>query len=333
MDNKTQDINKSNKIDQPQMLMISADQLLRLNTTEDEIDLKEIFSTLWQGKWLIISVTAVFAIASIIYALSLPNIYKSSATLVPISDEEKSLGAGLSQQFGGIASLAGISIGGEGVDKAKIAIETLKSNEFLANFVANHDLKAKILAAKSWDFVENKIEFDEEIYNQKTNQWTWKSKRSWNNDATEPSNQEAVKEFKKNLEISHDEKKGRLVIISISHVSPYIAQQWVRWLIEDINSLMRKQDIHESQRTIDYLNRKLEETSVAEMHRIFFEIIEQQTKIKMLAEVREQYVLKVIDPANIPEFKDKPARGMIFILASLLGVFTSSFWLIFRSRF
>ena len=44
-----------------------------LNQYDDEIDLRELFGVLWAGKIKIIAITAVFAIASIIYALSVPN--------------------------------------------------------------------------------------------------------------------------------------------------------------------------------------------------------------------------------------------------------------------
>lgn len=44
---------------------------------DDEIDLRELWETLWQGKLQIAGITAVFAIASVIIALMLPNIYRS----------------------------------------------------------------------------------------------------------------------------------------------------------------------------------------------------------------------------------------------------------------
>ena len=41
---------------------------------DDEIDLRQLFATLWAGKWLIIAVTFVFAVAGVAYALSLIHI-------------------------------------------------------------------------------------------------------------------------------------------------------------------------------------------------------------------------------------------------------------------
>ena len=52
-----------------------------LNQYDDEIDLRELFGVLWAGKIKIVAITAVFAIASVIYALSVPNQYKATALL------------------------------------------------------------------------------------------------------------------------------------------------------------------------------------------------------------------------------------------------------------
>ena len=40
---------------------------------DDEIDLKELFGVLWAGKILIVAITAIFAIGSVLVALSIPN--------------------------------------------------------------------------------------------------------------------------------------------------------------------------------------------------------------------------------------------------------------------
>ena len=54
---------------------------------DDEIDLRELFAVLWAGKTKIIAITAVFAIASVIYALSVPNQYKATALLAPAQQD------------------------------------------------------------------------------------------------------------------------------------------------------------------------------------------------------------------------------------------------------
>ncbi|ELE1940738.1 LPS O-antigen chain length determinant protein WzzB [Vibrio cholerae] len=47
----------------------------------DEIDLKELFSALWQGKWLIIVTTLLFSVAAIGYALNAQEWWSAKATV------------------------------------------------------------------------------------------------------------------------------------------------------------------------------------------------------------------------------------------------------------
>lgn len=214
--------------------------------------------------------------------------------------------------------MAGVSVGGGGIDKTKIAIETLKSREFLSEFIIKHKLKPDVLAARSWDVANNRIIYDDEVYDAKTKIWAWKTRSQWKKE-TEPSDQEAISGFQEAVSLSFNDKNS-LVNISVSHLSPFVAQKWVQWLINDINQHMREQDVAVANKSIRYLEEKLEETSLAEMQKIFYELIEAQTKTKMLAEIRDEYVLKVIDAATVPELKSRPKRSLICILGVLLGV-------------
>ena len=82
---------------------------------------------------------------------------------------------------------------------------------------------------------------------------------------------------------------------------------------------MQSRDLSEAQKSISYLEQQLTKTRLNDLQNVLFEIIEQQTKTIMFAEVREQYAFKTIDPALIPETKDSPKRALICVLGVLLG--------------
>ncbi len=105
----------------------------------------------------------------------------------------------------------------------------------------------------------------------------------------------------------------------MKHYSPYVAQQWVSWLINDINKVMRERAIAENTQNLDYLNIQLQKTSVADMQSTFYKLIEEQTKSLMLAEVQEEFIFKVVDPAVVPEVKYGPKRALICIFGTLIG--------------
>ena len=62
---------------------------------DSEVDLKEIILLFWKKKLSIIFLTSIFAALSVLYALSLPNIYQSSSLLAP-TDQQESLSSKLS---------------------------------------------------------------------------------------------------------------------------------------------------------------------------------------------------------------------------------------------
>ncbi|TON88277.1 LPS O-antigen length regulator, partial [Vibrio parahaemolyticus] len=239
-------------------------------STDDEIDLRELFRALWKGKWIIIVTTFVFAVTAVLYALSLPNIYKSDALLAPA---ESSNGGGLSKmagQLGGLAALAGVNLGAGESSQTDLAVQVMKSRQFVEAFINKHDLLVPLMAAKDWDLANNKLILDEELYNSKTGEWL--REPDGLRGAT-PTAQEAFEVFSKEVLSINQDKDSGLYTVSVKSYSPYLAQQWVNWLIEDINKVMRERTIAETSQNLAYLNTQLQKTSVADMQSTFYKLI------------------------------------------------------------
>ncbi|MBV7314825.1 Wzz/FepE/Etk N-terminal domain-containing protein [Shewanella sp. NIFS-20-20] len=284
---------------------------------DDEIDLRELFSVIWQGKWLILAITAGFAIGSVLFALSQPNIYKSEALLAPAESESGGGGlAALAGQFGGLASMAGINLGsGGGVDKTQLAIEVMKSRQFISEFIQKHQILPELMAAEKWDMATNTVVYNPELFDAATNTWVREVKAPFK---PEPSMQEAYKAFSKIFSANSAKDTG-MVTISVEHLSPSIAQQWVNWLVQDINEVMKKRDVMEAERGQAFLEQQLRQTNIADMRSVLYQLMEQAQKTIMFANVREEYVFNTIDPALVPEEKSKPKRSLICILGTLFG--------------
>ncbi|WP_345861554.1 Wzz/FepE/Etk N-terminal domain-containing protein [Shewanella algae] len=284
---------------------------------DDEIDLRELFSVIWQGKWLIAGVTLVFVVASVVITLMMPNIYKSEALLAPASEEQGAGGlAGLASQFGGLASMAGINLGGNGgTDKTQLAIEVLKSRQFIGDFIEKHQILPELMAVDKWNMVDNTLSFDPNVYVQESKTWVRDVKLPFQ---PKPSLQEAYKEFLKIFSVNKDKESG-MVTISIEHQSPFIAKQWVDWLIDDINNVMKDRDVSEALKSTEYLNQQINQTNVADIRAILYKLVEEQTKTIMFSEVRNEYAFKTIDKAIVPELKFAPKRTFIVLTLSLIG--------------
>ncbi|PVY70816.1 LPS O-antigen subunit length determinant protein (WzzB/FepE family) [Tamilnaduibacter salinus] len=291
---------------------------------DDEIDLRDLFRTLWDGKWLIMAITFVFAVGGVAYALWLPDIYKSEALLAPANGEQsRQLGG----QLGSLASLAGVNIGEDGSSKVVIAKETLKSRAFLADFIRRHNLEVPLMATEGWNVEKGEWIIDREVYNPETNTWL----NDDEGESMKPSDWDLVKRFRQELlSVSQSEDTG-MITVSIDSKSPVAAQQWTEWLVEDINEHMREQDVREANKRIDYLRDKLQETNITGMQQVFYQLIESETRTVMLANASDEYVFETVDPAVIPEEESEPSRALICVVITILGGMLAVFVVFIRS--
>jgi uncharacterized protein involved in exopolysaccharide biosynthesis len=303
-------------------------QILKKSIATPKVNDEDIlWRIIWSKKITILSVSFLFAVGSIFFALSKPNIYKASAILAPTTSEGGTGGlAGLASQFGGLASMAGLNLTGGAVDKTALAIEIIRSRSFIEKFIAKHDLLLPLMAAKNWDMQSDTLVLDTDIYDKKNQKWVRQVKAP---KKLIPSYWEAYKRFLEILTVSQNEKTS-MVSIAIEFYSPTLARQWLSWLVADINKYMGAQDKQDAQASIDYLNKQLETINSSNMETVFYQLIEEQSKNMMLAHVKDEYVLKTIDPAQVPEEKSKPKRALIVILGSLLGTFLSIVIVIIR---
>jgi LPS O-antigen subunit length determinant protein (WzzB/FepE family) len=282
---------------------------------DDEIDLRELFAVLWAGRIKIVAITAIFAIVSVIYALSIPNQYKATALL----SSADSSGGGLSGalgQLGGLASLAGVSLGGGESSEGQIAQEIMQSWSFIEGFVEDNNLAVGVYAADGWDKSSNELQINSGLYDVSKSQWLVESGNT--EELGPPSSWSLFKAFSDILSVSEDKKSG-LVSVSIEYYSPLIAKQWLDLYVAAINEHMQKREMAKVTRNIEYLQAQIKKTNIAEMQEVFYTIIEEQIKSKMLAEASPEYAFVAVSPSMVPEEKSQPKRALMCILGTLLG--------------
>ena len=283
--------------------------------SSDEIDLSELFRAIWQGKWLIIATTGIFTIVAIFFTLSLPDIYKSEVTLAPAEDNNLKVPG----QLGGLAALAGVNFGGQGGDKTEFALEILKSRAFLGQFIEQNDLYVPIMAAKGWERATNKLIIDPEIYNEEKQLWVREVDEPFK---PKPSMLETIEQFEKIFSV-HQTKENEFVILKLEHYSPYFARETIDKIVVAVNENIRQRDIVQTNKRIEYLKRKMEETTVSSVKSMFYTLIEEQLKKLMMANVENEYVLITIDKAFVSEKKHGPKRMLIVFSVAIFGFFIS----------
>lgn len=279
---------------------------------DDEIDLRELFATLWAGKWIVILITILFAAGGVAYALYKPDIYQANALLAPADGES---GGRLGGQLGSLASLAGVNIGEDASSNTVIAKEVLQSRVFLTDFIRRHELEAPLMATEAWNDRQNHWVYDPEVYNVESGGWGTNE----DGESLRPTDWDLVEKFREShLSVSENQDNG-MITVRVKSRSPVAAMQWTEWLVEDINEHMRAQDIKEAEASISYLETKLDETNIAGMQQVFYQLIESETRTVMLANAQQEYVFKTVDPAVVPQEKSEPKRALIAVVATMLG--------------
>ncbi|AUJ68887.1 LPS O-antigen length regulator [Pseudoalteromonas sp. NC201] len=285
-----------------------------LITRNEPPEFSELAKFLWSAKLMILGISFIFAIAGVMLALSLPNTYRSSVVLAP-TQSLKNASADLGSSLGGLAALAGISPAQNGGFKTEVALAKLQSKEFLYRLFDEQNLIIPLIASKSWDAETNTLTLDEAIIDPKTTQFLELDERAqlW----------ETYKAFSKMLSV--EEQRNGMFTISFEHLSPYFAQKILDTLISEINQTMQTYDIKQAEKSIEYLNRKLEQTTIADMQVVFYRLIEEQTKQKMLTEIEDEYIFTTIDPPSFEEEKYAPKRAFIVIILTILGGLFATF--------
>ncbi len=292
---------------------------------DDEISLFDLIKLLWGKKWLIIRFVTAVTVISIIYSLFAPEIYKSEALLAPKTSSQGSIGQ-IGGSIGGIAALAGLDIGSLGSgneNRSKIALETLQSRKFFTDYLYEHML-VNLMAADNWDQESDQLVIDENIYDSQKKQWI-----SRDNSSGKPSLQKAYKKFEDIFDVYEDKLTG-FISVSVEHYSPNIAKSWVDLIVYSINESMRQADINKSEKSLNFLIDKLNISNQVTMNNVFSNLIEEQTKIRMLADIAEDYVFVTIDPAIASETRERPKRTIIVVSSSLIAGFMISLYILIR---
>ncbi len=292
----------------------------QISSVDDEIDLLELWNAIWAGKWIIVGVTFLFAVAAVLYSLSLSNMYRAETVLSPASQSSSGSLSRLAGQFGGLASLAGINIGGPESTKEVIALEVMKSRPFIESFIEKYSIGAQVYAANGWDESSRELEYDRRLVNSSNGEWVIDRGTGL---SVEPNSWELYKKFSKYLSVSRDKDTG-LIRVSVEYYSPIVSTEWVTMLVKELNSVMRVGDVAESTKNIQFLERQIDKTAIQGMKSVFYQLIEEQTKTLMLASSSDDYVFKVVSMAMTPEEPSAPNRTLICVVSVLLGGFLST---------
>ncbi|MEI8623691.1 hypothetical protein P4S67_04040 [Pseudoalteromonas sp. B137] len=110
-----------------------------------------------------------------------------------------------------------------------------------------------------------------------------------------------------------------MIELKVTTVSPELSVNIAKWLIEDLNQFWRAKDKKEAEEAIAYLKNQASKTNVSELRKVFYELIADQTRTKLLSSVGDYHLLKPLSPVVYPEEKSGPSRALICVGITFFG--------------
>jgi uncharacterized protein involved in exopolysaccharide biosynthesis len=281
---------------------------LRVYPVDDasEVRLADLWATIWRGKWLIAGLATALAAISTLAAFVMTPVYRAQVVVAPVVDDQKGGGlASIAGQLGGLASLAGISLGNDQSSVAE-SIATLQSRSFTEKFITEHEL-LPVLFADLWD----------------------DQKKSWNVTEPEavPTLWDGFERFNKSVrDVTQDAQTG-LVTLTIDWPDPQLAADWANALIAEVNARLRASAIEQSQRHLAYLSGELEKSTDLSLRAAIYGLMQAEMRNAMFASGKTDFAFRVIDPAVVPEDNVWPNKFLFLVLGFsaglVLGVFAA----------
>lgn len=267
-----------------------------INALDDvEVDVQHIINMLWRSRWLFFAVICVASTVGFIYASLAKPVFEAKAIIAPVSQEKQS---GMLNKLGGLASLAGISVGSQSDPKNYLAI--IKSTRFHKHFIE----KEKLLKTLYSDCLSKG--------------------GGWINECEKkpPTHLEAAVKLKNILEIKEDQKTG-LITVSMQDNDSELVASVVNRFIFTSNLFLRDKARTQTEKNIKFLSEELKKTRELEIKNVLYSMLEKEMQSKKLVGNKDEFAFEVIDPAYIPKERIYPNRRLILVSSVALGVFIS----------
>lgn len=268
---------------------------------EDEIDLRELASTIWKYRLKIAIFTAVITMLTILYTLSLPNEYESKAVLI-LQKPENSYKA------------------------------LLEDYTFMRSFIIKNGIHKRLLASNSDANYRFALDFSA-IYALKN---VFKSDAP-SFDTMSKSAQEDVlfrlfKQLSSTIKIVETDKQTSTILtLSVKHPDAVFAKDLIVMFLKDASAYLRQKEMLDNENKIKYYDRVLARTNDVILKTKLAELKSVLIQKKILAQANEPYNVKLLTAPEVArkEYKVGPKRGLIVIVSFVTSMILAIFGVFF----
>jgi uncharacterized protein involved in exopolysaccharide biosynthesis len=260
-----------------------------------------------RGSWVhVVSTTIVGLIFGFIVIFVLKREYLGEVLLVPQAHESGGQLESIAKRVSGIASVAGLNLGGGQNNDRDVAMATLTSYELISGFIAREKISSAFDNARrsSWFSIADREPLT-----------LW----------------EAVREFRERYSVVED-RTSSVVHVRLIWTDPVEASRWANAIVEYADQTLRSRALQTSQNRLDYLTKEFNESSVVAVRTAVSAIMETEVRSIAVAKADKQYAFYVIDAAIPAERPVRPQRALIAVAFASVGLLIGVGWALGRSR-
>lgn len=291
---------------------------------DDEIDLVELAKTVWQGRKLIAWIVAGCTLVTIIISLLMTNIYTAKAVLKPVSPQSStSRMTSLAAQFGGLANLAGIAMPSSASSTEIVSL--LESNILKKEVIEKYHL-LPVLFPDGWD--EEKKTWKKPGIS--LNPFTYIAKlrptdpKGPKKEPGAPDIWDGIRALDDIINVNYNMKED-IITLTVNFPDAEMAAKIANSYITALNDHMSLEAKRIAITNREYLEKQLQETNDNLVQQKIYNLIAEKIETMMMAEVKEGFAFKVLDPPMTPDKKSKPKRAQMVILAFIVSLFLGVF--------
>ena len=297
---------------------------------DDEIDLRELFAALWDGKLLICIVTCGFILFSSAYLHMAERSYTVEVSLSPT--QEQTFDIGNLGRLGGLASLAGVQLPSGGTAEFNTFQAMLGSQEVALRLFSNEHLMQRLFADE-WD--EGRKSFLEPIPSALGNvKRLLKTLLTGEGEGAyiAPNAARLALTVYRNVQVSEDKSSGMLKL-SMESAEPKLASDLMLALIRETDSFLKERFVVAGSEALQFYQQKISKARSREHREALAKLIAIEEQKLMFATREGPFVVEIMMGPDQSLRPTSPKSSLVLALGLVLGLFVGAAAILLRRGF
>lgn len=303
------------------------DTAAKENDYSDEIDLFELFSTIWAGKIIVVLFIMCSIALGAFYLHRADRKYTVTLTVSQVGEDQSGPSfAGL----GGLASLAGVSLPSGGTGDFSKFKAMIKSEELALSMLQYETYLRKIFESE-WNTESNKFVAKApsqlgELKQQVKFILTGEQKL----DYRAPDAARLAEYIRENVSIGEDKETGFLSL-KMDVVDSAFAQEFLLTIVQETDKMLKEQYVANGTQALQFYQEKIARARSQEHREALAKMIASEEQKQMLASRDGPFVAEVVMGPSVSLGPTSPKSSLILALSVVLGSFLGIAYVLIKS--